>query len=213
MISDAVQRDTQDDVSRSTIPCWNGRAHARTRVSGCEIVRLEPLKPQHAAEMLVGLSAPEGYRFLPDDPPADLAELTSRYERQARGQSDDGTERWYNWIIRDTGSCAASGYTQATIRARSALIAYHVFPTCWRSGVGYQALPQTLDQLFSRHDADRAWALVDTRNVASLGLLAKLGFAIVARHDGADFFKGEPSHELELEIMSAAWRAAYRLPC
>jgi RimJ/RimL family protein N-acetyltransferase len=44
--------------------------------------------------------------------------------------------------------------------------------------------------------------------VASLGLLAKLGFAIVARHDGADFFKGEPSHELELEIRSTAWRGA-----
>jgi RimJ/RimL family protein N-acetyltransferase len=158
--------------------------------------------------MLPGLSAPEGYCFLPDDPPADLAELTGRYERQARGRSDDGTERWYNWVIRDGGSCAALGYTQATIQARSALNAYQVFPACWRSGVGYRALSETLDMLFSRLGADRAWALVDTRNVASLGHLAKLGFAIVARHDGAGFFKGEPSHELELEIRRMTWRGA-----
>ena len=176
------------------------------------MVRLEPLKPQHATEMFTGLSAAEGYRFLPDDPPASLAELTSRYERQVRSQSDDGTERWCNWIIRDAGSCAVLGYTQATIRARSALIAYHVFPSCWRSGVGYRAVVETLDMLFSRLDADRAWALVDTRNSASLGLLAKLGFVIVARHDDADFFKGEPSHEWELEMTSAAWRAVSRKP-
>ena len=170
------------------------------------MVRLEPLQPEHAIEMLAGLSAIEGYRFLPDDPPADLAGLTRRYMRQARGRSEDGAELWYNWIIRDAVTCAALGYTQATLRARSALIGYHVFPAFWRSGVGYAALSETLDKLFVEIDVDRVWALVDTRNAASIALLKKLGFAMIVRHEKADFFKGEPSDEFELELSRVAWR-------
>lgn len=169
------------------------------------MIRLEALRPDHAAEMLPGLSASESYRFLPNLPPVDLEELADKYVRQARGRSDDGSELWYNWIIREAGSDAALGYTQATIRGRAALIAYHVFPAYWRSGVGYAAMSDTLDHTFLRLGADRAWALVDTRNAASAALLEKLGFAMVRRHDAADFFKGEVSDELEFELTRSAW--------
>jgi RimJ/RimL family protein N-acetyltransferase len=171
------------------------------------MIRLEPLQPDHAVEMLPGLSNGEAYRFLPDLPPADLAELTERYVRQARGRSDDGSELWYNWIIRNPGSDTALGYTQATIRAHAALVAYHVFPAYWRSGVGYAAMSETIDQLFLRLRVDRAWALVDTRNAASAALLKKLGFAVTHRHEAADFFKGAVSDELEFELTRSAWLA------
>lgn len=170
------------------------------------MVRLELLRPEHAAEMLEGLSAVEGYHFIPDEPPADLVELTRKYERQARGRSDDGTELWCNWIIRDAATYAALGYTQATIRDRSALIGYHVFPSFWRSGVGHAALSETLNELFSREDVDRVWALVDTRNTASIALLKKLGFLIVGRREEAEFFKGEVSDEWEFELARLTWR-------
>ena len=170
-------------------------------------VLLEPLRPRHAMEMLGGLSLKEAYNFLPDDPPANLAELTCRYERQARGRSDDGTELWLNWIVRDARTCAALGYTQATMTARSALIAYHIFPTCWRSGVGCAAVTKTLDRLFFQLDIGHAWALVDVRNAASIALLEKLGFSCSGHRKGADFFKGEMSDEHEFEISRSQWSA------
>lgn len=76
------------------------------------MVRLEPLRTEHAVEMLSGLSVIEGYRFLPDDPPVDLAELACKYERQTLGRSEDGAELWHNWIVRDVRSSSALGYTQ-----------------------------------------------------------------------------------------------------
>jgi RimJ/RimL family protein N-acetyltransferase len=168
-------------------------------------ITLEPMRPEHAAEMFDGLSGKDAYRFLADDPPADVGELAGRYERQARGRSDDGTELWYNWIVRDAGTTAALGYTQATIQGRSALVAYHVFPAYWRSGIGCAAMTETLDRIFCQLDADRAWALVDTRNVASIALLRKLGFKATGHHQGADFFKGETSDEYGFEISQQAW--------
>lgn len=176
-------------------------------MTGKDVVRLEPLRPEHAREMFPGLSVEVGYRFLPSRPPENLAELTRRYVRQSRGRSEDGSELWYNWIVRDVGNDAVLGYTQATIRAQAALVAYHVFPAYWRSGVGYAAMSETLDRIFLSLGAERARALVDTRNAASAALLQKLGFAIKGRHEAADFFKGEVSDEFEFELTLSAWLA------
>lgn len=52
-----------------------------------------------------------------------LEELQKRYERQARGRSDDGSERWLNWIVRDRVSGDALGYVQATIAVESGIAA------------------------------------------------------------------------------------------
>ncbi len=168
-------------------------------------ISLEPLRPEHANEMLEGLSAPEGYRFLPDHPPASANDLREKYVRQARGGSADGAEIWCNWIIRDRQTTEAMGYTQATIRDHSALIAYHLFTRFWRSGIGTNAVYATLSILFEMMDVNRAFALVDTRNAGSMALLRKLGFSSIRRHVGADFFKGTTNDEFEFELRLAAW--------
>lgn len=79
---------------------------------------LEPLEPAHAAEMVALLDEPELHRYVGGQPLL-LEELQHRYEHQARGRSDDGSERWFNWIIRDRGSGAALGYVQASVEVSS----------------------------------------------------------------------------------------------
>ncbi|HEY5296199.1 MAG TPA: GNAT family N-acetyltransferase [Gaiellaceae bacterium] len=75
---------------------------------------LEPLEVRHAAEMTVVLADPELHRHV-GGRPLSLEELRTRYEHQVRGRSDDGAERWFNWILRAGESGLAVGYVQATV--------------------------------------------------------------------------------------------------
>lgn len=75
---------------------------------------LEPLRVDHADEM-VGVLADESiYAFTGGAPPS-RETLRARYEAQCRGQSPDGSEAWLNWVIRLTDTARAAGYVQATV--------------------------------------------------------------------------------------------------
>ncbi len=168
-------------------------------------ISLEPLRPEHAEDIFASLSDPDAYRFISDEPPGSVEELRERYSRQVVGYSTDRREVWCNWIIRDDRSLEALGYTQATIKDRSALLGYHLAPRFWQRGIGARAVDKTIRLIFERGDVDRVIALVDTRNAASVALLKRHGFALVAHHAKADFFKGENSDEFEFELTRAAW--------
>lgn len=176
------------------------------------VITLEPLRPDHAAEMFAGLADPTGYRFLPDEPPDTVAALRARYERQVVGRSADGAETWANWIVRHHGSGIAVGYTQATIRDGSALLGYHLFPCCWRRGLGTQAVASTIDTLFATKGLRDVRALVDTRNTASSSLMRKLGFSLRRTIIDADTFKGCRSDEHEFVMARAAWSRRHPRP-
>ncbi len=168
-------------------------------------VDLVPLRPEDADAMFVCLADRTAYRFVPDEPPESISTLRELYRRLGVGHSANGDEIWCNWMIRDAVSGQAMGFTQATIKAGCALIAYHLAPLYWRQGIGTRVVFKTARLLFARDDVDRLRALVDTRNVASAGLLRKIGFVRIAHHPRADFFKGESSDEFEFELTRAAW--------
>jgi hypothetical protein len=60
------------------------------------------------------LSDPALYVHTGGEPP-NSAELRARYARQARGVSPDGSELWFNWIVRRRSSSKAIGYVQVTL--------------------------------------------------------------------------------------------------
>lgn len=163
-------------------------------------VDLDPLRVEHADEMFRGLQNTACYSFIPESPPVSVTWLRQRYGRLARGASPDGTETWCNWVIRDGGDRSALGYTQATVKADAALIAYLVFPEHWRRGVATAAVGQMLQLLFRDHGVSRVSALVDTRNAPSCGLLRRLGFSVLREIRDADHFHGQTSHEFEFEL-------------
>jgi RimJ/RimL family protein N-acetyltransferase len=95
-------------------------AFAAGRAEPIETPRLllEPLRPEHAAEMAPLLADPALYRFTGGEPPS-APELAERYARQARGRSADGRHLWLNWIVREREDGVAAGYVQATVDAES----------------------------------------------------------------------------------------------
>jgi ribosomal-protein-alanine N-acetyltransferase len=157
---------------------------------------LEPLRRSHAFELFAVLADPRLYRYVPGEPPADVASLAERFERLESRTSPSGDDRWLNWIVRvrDSGTCV--GRIQVTIRPdRSAYLAYEIGAAFWRQGFATEACARVLRALFDDFGVSEIVAEVDTRNSASAGLLERLGFACTARREAVDFFKDAWSDE------------------
>jgi len=61
-------------------------------------LRLDPLRPSDAEEMVAVLGSAELYRYTGETPPT-LADLERRYAMQTAGRSTPD-EMWHNWIVR-----------------------------------------------------------------------------------------------------------------
>ncbi len=170
-------------------------------------LRLEPLRSTHADLLFEPLSTPHLYPFIPQDPPGSVEALRQRYQRLETRRSADGTELWLNWVaFRDGGP---AGLVEATVTADgTAQIAYFVFAEHQRQGIGREGVEAVLSHLRAKLGIRRCRALVDTRNLSSIGLLEALGFKRARTIQEADHFKGRPSDEFEyLRSEEAAPRA------
>jgi RimJ/RimL family protein N-acetyltransferase len=75
------------------------------------------LRVDDAAELASILADPALYRYIRGSPPAE-EELEARYERQSRGVSPDGRQRWLNWVMRRSAGGSLLGVVQATVSER-----------------------------------------------------------------------------------------------
>jgi ribosomal-protein-alanine N-acetyltransferase len=141
-----------------------------------ERLRLEPLRPEHAAGMFDGFSDPSLYRWIPADPPADADELRHRFERIAEPYAPTG-ELWLNWAARQRDGDAYVGLVEATVRPdRVVYLAYYVFRAYGRQGYAREACAAVLDHLWRAYDAVEVRCEMDYRNVPSRCLAESLGF-------------------------------------
>lgn len=164
---------------------------------------LEPLRADHAMEMFDGLRDPALYRYVADRPPPSMEALTRRYRSTAVGRSPDGADLWCNWIVRRDRDRRCLGTVQATMTGVASgpdevLIGYMILPAFWRQGFGSEAVDAMLDRLFDKYRCRQAQAIVDARNLASLALLQRLGFAVAGRAPAED----REAEELELTLDS-----------
>lgn len=96
---------------------------------------LEPLRVEHADEMVDVLAPRELYAYYPEQDSPTLDELRATYTRQTRGHSQDGTQTWHNWIMRSRLTSEAIGFIQVTVTKDHAEIAW-VVGVPWQ-GMGY----------------------------------------------------------------------------
>ena len=164
-------------------------------------LRLEPLTRAHAAEYFAILSDSRLFESIPHDPPATVEALEARFARLERGRSPDGRQAWLNWMIRVKASSICVGRVEASVDPdASAYFAYELGSEHWGRGFATEACARVIDALFRDHGVERITAEVDTRNLASIRLLERLGFERGGLKRGADFFKGAPSDELTYRL-------------
>jgi RimJ/RimL family protein N-acetyltransferase len=157
---------------------------------------LEPLVEAHAARLFASFADPLLYTYIPGDPPASIDVLRERYRRLEKRASPDGTERWLNWAARLVDAPSYVGLIEATAHAdATASLAYFVFSAHGRRGYGVEAAGVVVDHLFESHRVRTVRANIDTRNLAAIRLVKRLGFLQERLVLQADRFKDTVSDE------------------
>jgi RimJ/RimL family protein N-acetyltransferase len=141
-----------------------------------ERLLLTPLVVSDADEMVEVLADPRLYEHTGGSPP-DLVALRERYTRQAIGSSPDGSEFWFNWIVRNRELGAAVGYVQATfvIDNRSVDVAWVVGANYQGRGFAAEAAAAALGWLTSRLCVRRVTAHIAAANRPSQAVAGRLG--------------------------------------
>jgi [ribosomal protein S5]-alanine N-acetyltransferase len=142
-------------------------------------LRLEPLEQWHAQVLFEGLRDARLYRWLDEKPPESLDYLSRRYQRLQTRQSADGSEIWLNWVILSVTEGRYIGYVQATIRGRTASVAYVLFADAQGKGFAREAVASMIQELVGSYNVADVFATVDRHNQRSCALLSALNFVQV----------------------------------
>lgn len=143
-----------------------------------ERLSLEPLRVEHADEMVVVLGDPVLYGFTGGAPPT-LDELRTSYRRRIEVGATDSQKRWLNWVMRDRGSGAAVGGMQGEVTARTggALegeLAWIVGVEHQRRGYAREAAAAVVAWMRETGDL-RLMADIHPEHVASMAVARSLG--------------------------------------
>ena len=127
--------------------------------------------------------------------PDTLESLTARYERQVVGRSPDGSELWFNWIVRTANDLVAIGHVQATVRSDksefdTAELAWVLAPLVQGQGFATEAAQAVLEWLRFQ-GCSNFIAHVHPEHDASMRVAQRLGF-----HVTATMYDGEARWEL-----------------
>src|SRR5437763_12630608 len=134
-----------------------------------ERLKLEPLRLDHAAEMVAVLADPALYEFIGGEAPSEV-DLTARYERQTSRAG------WLNWVLRlrDTGE--PIGTVQATQKdEHSAELAWLLSPRFQGTGYATEGTAAAIAWL-SEQGIDSFDAYINPDHAASSAVAARLGF-------------------------------------
>jgi len=204
-VLDIVSPDIRSPFSTGPAPHRALLSHGRTRTDSMsddeplrsERLVLEPLVEAHAEALFAGFSDPRLHTYIPTDPPASIDALRDRYRRLAKRTSPDGRERWLNWATRLAAQPIYVGLIEATVREdATASLAYFVFSEHARRGYGSESAGIVVDHLHRALRVRAVQANIDSRNLASIRLVERLGFIRESLVLEADHFKGSGSDEL-----------------
>ena len=138
---------------------------------------LEPLRPEHAAELAPLLDDAAVHEFIGGEPEGE-EELRARFERQSVGQSPDGRQRWLNWTVRARTSGEALGTVQATVTSETdesvAEVAWVIAPAHQGQGFATEASSLMVTWLRSR-GVGRVRSHIHPGHLASIGVARSLG--------------------------------------
>ncbi len=136
-----------------------------------ERLLLEPLRVEHAEEMVGVLGAQRLYEFIGGEPPI-LKDLRDRYRLQIAG-SGRPNEVWRNWVIR-AGDGRAIGFVQADVSDEAAELAWVVGVDDQGHGYASEAAMGVRDQL-RIEGSTRFEAFIHPEHIASQAVARHVG--------------------------------------
>jgi RimJ/RimL family protein N-acetyltransferase len=136
---------------------------------------LTPLRVDDADEMTSVLADDSMYEFTGGHPPTQ-AQLRERYRHLAVGRSHDGSELWFNWIVRLGAAGPAVGVVQATVApdGSRADVAWEVGVPWQRRGIASEAAGGMVDWL-GRQGVEDISACIHPDHDASATVAARIG--------------------------------------
>ena len=154
------------------------------------------VKKEHAPIVHSAFQDHELFTFLPNDPPL-LSKLEDQYSFWEGRVSPDGSEYWLNYVVFLLSSGEFIGTLQAGVHrdTKEASIAYVIASQFQGVGLGTEMTQALVEHLKSSYGVRCIKAWIDTRNIASIRLVQKLGMSQVDLIKNADHFKGCPSDE------------------
>ncbi len=155
---------------------------------------LEPINIGHVENLLPILNDEQIYEYLPQNPPT-REKLLKQYEMWEARRSPDRTQLWLNWAVKTTRE-QYIGYFQVGWDEKNGFyVAYVIGPKFQKQGFAFEGLSAVISFLRVHLEAKQIRAWIDTRNVASIQLIKKLGFVQIDFIKNADEFKGSKSDE------------------
>ena len=154
-----------------------GTGHAPEALTTARLT-LTPLAVSDADTMVDVLGDERMYEFT-GGRPLTLDELRSRYRRLAAGGSSDGTERWFNWIVRLAEDGTSVGAMQATVATdgTQADVAWEI-GTSWQGrGLASEAAIGVVAWIERRYPAAVIQASIHPDHIASKGVATRAGLA------------------------------------
>jgi len=138
---------------------------------------LEPLSVEHALGMVQVLADASMYEYTGGEAPS-LEQLQRRYAAQSVGHSEDGSQGWFNWIVKLRDNDAPIGFVQATIEQDGpelvADIAWVISPTHQGQGMASEATKAMINWLRFKGVSSFV-AYVHPEHHASMGVARKQG--------------------------------------
>jgi len=171
---------------------------------------LRPLRPDDEDDLLVYQSDPNVVRYIPWDVRTrdDVREALARAIAAPIRLVESGDHANLAIVERESGRVIGQSNLSIASKAdRHGELGYVINPSYARRGFATEATRALLDFAFFNLNLHRVTARIDTRNVASAAVAAKLGMRREAEFIEDEFFKGEWSSSWIYAILRAEWIA------
>lgn len=136
-----------------------------------------PLSVDHADALFEGFVDPRVYPFIPETPPETPEAYRAEVRRLVEGPPPPDMDLALNWAVWDTEVATWIGTLQASrFKDGTVWIGYKLAPVGWGRGLATEAVRWLVHLLHHNYGAEQVLASVDSRHLASLRVLEKVGF-------------------------------------
>lgn len=161
-------------------------------------MRLEPLAPAHAQELLAPLRDPALYAWFDDDVYETAEALANGWQRLARALRAEHDLARVSWVVRELAAQRAVGKLDVQINA--ALVASNVGWMFFRGARGRGLAAESVRALgdhLARSGVREQRAYITVGNLDSARVAERAGFQLARLHRASERFRGGVYDELE----------------